>query len=124
GRVGGPDLPSGGSGVLDEDPAVAILDRPARRIGPHHAKLVVLRGDVVLVPGEDLQRPEPEEEDREGGEREEAEDPDAEHELRGEPVGGGEARVARQKAPRADRNRAASQRTRPPAAGRGPRTSA
>ena len=124
GQVGGPDLDRGRARVLDEHPAPAVPNRAARRVGPHHAKLVVPRGDEILVPGQHLERPEPEEEHREGRQREEAEDPDAEDELWGQPVGSVDARVARQEAPRADRDRAASQRTRPPAAARGPRRGA
>ena len=88
--------------------------RAARR-SASRASWLFSRGDEVLVPGQHLQRPEPEEEDREHGEREEAEDPDAEDELRCQPVRSVDARVARQETPWADRGWAASQRTRPPA---------
>ena len=61
----------------DDHAAVAVEDRPARRLDADEPELVVLRGVQVLVAGEHLQRPEPEEEDREREERERAEDRDA-----------------------------------------------
>ena len=123
-KVGGPDLHGRRVRVLDEDAAVAVLDRAARRVQAKQAELVVLRGDEELVPGEHLQRPQADEEDGEHDEREEAEDPDPEDELRRQPVRRVDARIARQEAARAKRGRAASQRTRPPGGVTAPRTGA
>ena len=69
------------------------MRRGALRSGP--AQLVVLRLLRYGRAGEHLQRPEPEEEDREDGERERAEDRDAQGELRGQAVRLLDARVGR-----------------------------
>ncbi len=58
---------------VDEHVAVPVEDRPARRVDPERAHPVVVRRGEVLVAGQHLQRPEPEEEHREDGERDEAE---------------------------------------------------
>ena len=62
----------------------------------HGAQLVVLRRVQVAVAGEHLERPEPEEEDGEDGERERAEHADAERELRREAVRLRDPRIGRQ----------------------------
>ncbi len=115
GKVGGRDLDRGRARVVDEQAAVTVLHRTAQRLFRLEPELVVLRRYEELVPGEHLERPEAHEEDAERGEDEETEDPDPEQELRREPVGRVDARVAGQEAPRPDRHRAASQRTPPPA---------
>ena len=69
--------------VRDDRATVAVEDRPARRLDAHEPELVVLRRVQVLVAGEHLKRPEPQEEDREHDQRDPAEDADAERESRG-----------------------------------------
>src|SRR5258708_21801594 len=57
---------------------------------------VVVRRGEVLVAGEDLERPEPEEEDGEDRKRHEPEDRDPQRELRRQPVGLLDPRIGRQ----------------------------
>ena len=128
-EIGRPDLDGGPGLVVDEDAAVPVLDRPARGLLWSQSDLVVLGHLEELVPGEDLEGPEPEEEDGERGEDEEAEDADPEDGLRRELAGldhdgvAGEAIralgawVGREEAARPVGAYAASQRTRPPGAG-------
>ncbi len=89
-QVGGPDLEARSEHVLDEGrlagAPVAGDDHPARRVDLDRAHPVVGRLGAVLAPGQHLERPEPQEEDGEDGERDEAEDGDAEGELRRQPV--------------------------------------
>ena len=115
-QVGGPQLDARAGDVLDEQAAVTVEHRPARRVEADRAHAVVVRGDEVTVAGEHLQRPEPEEEDGEDGERERGEDRDAERKLRRQAIGLFGARVARQEAAGAA-HRAASQGGAPPARG-------
>ena len=84
--------------LRDEHAAVAVEDRAARRVEPQRAHAVVVRLREVLVAGEHLQRPQPQEQHREERERDEAEDRDAQRELRRQPVRLLDARVAGQEA--------------------------
>ena len=97
-HVGGPELDDGAGDVRDERAAVAVEDRPARRLGAHRPHLVLPRCDEVAVAGEDLQSPQPQEEHREGGEGDGGEDADAQRELRREAIRLGHTRVGRQEA--------------------------
>ena len=95
-QVGGPDLHRAAGGVPDKDDAVAVDDRPARRLDAHGAEPVVLGAAQVLLAGEDLKGPQAQEEHREDREHEHAEDPDPERELRRQAVRLLHARIGRQ----------------------------
>ena len=84
--VADPQLDGRAGHVADDHPAVAVEDRAARRLDPDRAQLVVLGGVEVLRAREDLQRPEPEEQDCEDDQRDDAEDADPEGEPRRQPV--------------------------------------
>src|SRR5918995_1514047 len=90
----------------------------SRCFDPLRALLVVLGGLEVLRPGQDLERPQAEEEDGEGHEDEEAKDPDPEDHLRGEAIRRLGARVRREETAGAKACAGASQRTPPPGAPR------
>ena len=85
-HVADPELDRRSGDVRDDDAAAAVEQRAARSLDADEAELVRLRGGEVLVAGEHLQRPQPQEEDAEHGERDDAEDRDAQRELRREPV--------------------------------------
>ena len=99
-QVGRPDLHRRARDVRHEHVAVAVEDRAARRLHADVAALVVLRGAQELLAVQHLQRPEAQKEDREDGEREHAEEADAQRELRRQPVRLRDARVGRQEAAR------------------------
>ena len=82
GHVPGPEL-DGSSGDVRHDHAPApVENRPSRRFDSDQAQLIALRGVEELLPGQHLQRPQPEEQDDKHEERERAEDRDAQGELR------------------------------------------
>ncbi len=114
GEVRRADADRGRARVVDDHPAAPVANRPSRGLDPLRAELVVLGGLEMLRPGQDLQRPQAEEEDGEGDEHEEAEDPDPEDHLRREAIRRLGARVRRQEAAGAKAGAGASQRT-PPA---------
>jgi hypothetical protein len=113
-EVGGPQLDARAERVDDERLAVPVEDRAARRVERADAHAVVVCGGRVLRPGEDLERPQAQEQHREHAERERAEDRDAERELRGQPVRLADAGIRRQERAR----RAASQGGAPRGSGR------
>ena len=78
----GQDLHDRGGARLDERAAVAVDDVAARRLDLDLADAVLARLDDVVVAGQHLQEPEPEEQHREQHEREAAEHGDAHRELR------------------------------------------
>ena len=83
GQVGGRDLDGQGLAAVDQDVAAAVEDLAALG-GDGDVADPVDGGRVqVLVTGEDLQEPEPEEDDREHGQREAPHDGDAQGELGG-----------------------------------------
>ncbi len=96
GQVADPQLDGGASDVVDDDAAVPVEDRPARRLDPDRAELVPLRLRQVRVARQHLERPEPEEQHREDREGDDPEDPDPEREPRREPVRGLDPGVGRQ----------------------------
>ena len=81
--------------VVDEQTAVAVEDRPARRLEPDGAQLVVPRHAQVLVAGEDLQRPEPQEQRGEDEQDDTAEDRDPQRGLRRQAVRLFDSRIGR-----------------------------
>ena len=81
GQAGGADLDDDRAAVRHDRLAVAVDDVPARRLDALLADLVVVRLGEVLVAGEDLQVPEPEEDDREQDERDPPEHGDTPGEL-------------------------------------------
>ena len=81
-----PDTDDGAGHVRHEWTAALVDDRPSRRLDPNRADLVVLGLGQVVRPGQHLQRPEPKQEHREDGEREQPEDADAQGELGREAV--------------------------------------
>ena len=99
-QVADPHLHRGPGDVVDDRLPVAVEDRPARRLDPDRPELVSLRGGEIRVAGEDLERPEPEEEHREDRERNDAEDADPKREPGRQPVGRLDARIGRQEARR------------------------
>ena len=113
GQVRRPDADRRDGAVVDEQLSVAIEDLAAGRLDAHLAELVVARGAQVVVAGEHLQRPEPQDQQRERGERERAEDADPKRHLRREAVRLLHTRVARQEAARLGAVAAVSQRARP-----------
>jgi hypothetical protein len=97
-EVRGPELDRDPRRVPDEDAPLAIADHPARRLDSNRAQLVVLRSAEVLVAGEDLERPEPQEQHDEHAERDRTEDRQPQRELRRQPVRLDDARVRREEA--------------------------
>ena len=97
-HVSDPEAHSRPCDVRDDCAAVAIHDRPARRLDPHEAKLIVLRGVQVLVAGEHLERPEPQEEDGEDEQRDAAEYAHPQRQRWRQPVWLAYPRVGREKA--------------------------
>ena len=100
-----PDPDDLGEPVANDLPPPVVEDRPSRRLDPERPQLVVLRRREVPLPGEHLQRPEPEEEDGEGEQHHGAEDAEPKRDLRRHPVralhagiAGHEARAARRDA--------------------------
>ena len=81
GKSGGADLDDDRPAVGDDRLAVAVDDVAARGLDALLADLVVVRLGEVLVAGEDLQVPEPEEDDREERERDPAQEGDPPGEL-------------------------------------------
>ena len=125
GHVGRPELHRRAGHVRDDRPAVAVDDRAARRLHPQRAHLVRLRGDEVAVAGEHLQRPEPEHEHGEDGERDRTEHAHPQRELRCEAVGLGHPWVGREEPARGGAAVApASQGAAPPPCARPARRSA
>src|SRR5207248_2883651 len=125
-QVGRPDLDPGRGGVRYERRPVAVEDRPAWGLQTDGPQLVVLSGLQVMRALKDLERPEPEEERGEHGERDHAEDPDPQGEPRGQPVRLDDVRARRQEAPagrRPSRGRT-SQAAGPPVDGRPSRAGA
>jgi len=102
-----------------EGAAVAVEDLAALGGQPQRAHLVVERGLEVLRAREHLQRPEAEEEHAEDDERQRAEDPEPDGELRREAVGLLHPGVGRQEAVRAGAS-SASQGAAPPSPARAP----
>jgi hypothetical protein len=81
-QLGGLELERQGGAVGNQGATVAVQDLAAR--GPHCdlADLVVLGSLEIPVPGQHLEVPEAEEDDREHHQRQAAEDRDAKRELR------------------------------------------
>ncbi len=105
--------------VGDEDDAVPVDDRAARGGRPERAHLVVLRHLEVALARDDLERPEPEEEDAEDRHCHDAEDRDPDRRLRSDAI--------RLLHPRGGREEAARQiraRARQPGSPRGARAAA
>ena len=113
GEVRRADADRGRARVVDDHPVVPVADRPSRSLDPFRAELVVLGGLEVLCPGQDLQRPQAEEEDGKGDDHEEAEDPDPKDHLRRQPIRRPGARVRRQETAGSKACASASQRTPP-----------
>ncbi len=116
-HVADPELDGGSRDVRDDHAAVAVEDRPARRLLPHEPDLVVLGRGQVLVAREHLERPEPEEEDPEDHEGKGSEDPDPERQRRRQPVGLTGLRIRREEPSRSGARllvRALRQRAPPP----------
>ena len=85
---------------MTSDAAVAVDDDAARRVDRDRAHAVLARLRPVLGAREHLERPEAQEEHGEDGERDEAEDRDAQRELRRQAVRLLDPRVAGQEAAR------------------------
>ena len=85
-HVPDPELDRRPRHIADDQLALAVEDRTSRRLDADRAELVVLRRVEVARAREHLQRPEPEEEHREDGDRDDAEHADADREPRREPV--------------------------------------
>ena len=100
GHVADPELDRGTGDVRDDDAAAPVEERPARRLDADQSQLVALGRVQVLVAGEHLEGPEPEEEDDEHGERDGAEHRHAQRELRRETVWLAHPRVGREEATR------------------------
>ena len=115
-QVGGPQLDARPRHVAHEHVPVAIEDRAARRLQAERAHAIVVRLREVAVAGQHLQRPEPQEQRGEDGERQEAEHGDAERQLGREPVRLLDPRVAGEEA--SARGVRASQGAAPPRRGR------
>ena len=96
GQVGRPDPHSRARDVRDDRAARAVEDGAALRLDPDRPQLVVLGRVHVPVAREHLQRPEPEEEDREDQQGEPGEHADPQRQLRREAVGLGGLRIGRQ----------------------------
>jgi hypothetical protein len=99
GHVADPQLDRRPRDVGDDRPAAAVENRPARRLAPHEAELVVLGGVQVLVARQHLQRPQAQKEEREREQGDGAEDADPQREGRGQPMRLADSRVGRKKAP-------------------------
>ena len=100
GHVPGPELDCGSGDIRHDHASAPVEDRPSRRFDSDQAELIALRCVEVLVAGEHLQRPQPEEQDDEYEESERAEDRDAQRKLRRQPVRLADSRIRRQEAPR------------------------
>ena len=100
GHVSDPELDGGAGDVRHDHSPTAVEDRPAWCLDLDQPELVRLRGVQVLVAGEHLERPEPEEQDDEDGQREGAEDRDAQRQLRREAMWLAHARIGREEATR------------------------
>ncbi len=116
-QVGRPELEPRPRHVLHENVTVLVEDRAARRLESQRTDTVVVRLGEVALAGQDLKRPEAQEEDGEHPERQEREDRDPERGLRREPVGLRGPRIAGQEAAAAA-DRAASQGAGPRGCGR------
>jgi hypothetical protein len=92
---GRPELRHRARHVGHEHLAVPVEDGASRRGSAEGAHLVVARFVEVLLAGDDLERPEAEEEDAEDGDREDAEDRDPQGELWGQAIGLLDPRVRR-----------------------------
>ena len=126
GHVADPELDRRSRHVPDDHLALAIEDRPTRRLDPDRSQLVVLGRVEIARPREHLERPEPEEEQREHGDRDDPEHADPDREPRREPVGGADARIGRKEAGRGVAPlavRRVRQGARPPAPARPARSS-
>ena len=99
GHVPGPELDRSSGHVRHDDASAPVEDRTSRRFDSDQAELIALRCVEVLLAGEHLQRPQPEEQDDEHEESERAEDRDAQRELRRQPVRLADSRIRRQEAP-------------------------
>ena len=77
----GSDLHRQRRAVVDQHRSVAIHDPAARRLDLDLAHAVVVRLRQVMVAGQDLEVPEPEEDDREQRQRDAAEDRDPQRQL-------------------------------------------
>ena len=99
-HVADPELDRRAGHVPDDHLALAIEDRAARRLDPDRAQLVVLGRVEVARAREHLQRPEPEEQQREDGDRDDPEHADPDREPRRQPVRGADARIGRKEAGR------------------------
>ncbi len=97
-QIGRPHLDGGRADVRDEHAALAVDDRAARRLAADGAELVVQRRVLVPRAGEDLERPQAEEEHGEDRERDRGEDRHPKRHPRVEEVGLFDAGVARKEA--------------------------
>jgi hypothetical protein len=95
-QVGRPQLDGRSVDVVHKHVSVAVENRRARGIDTQRAQLVVPRGAQVLVPCEDLQRPEAQEERAEDEQRDAAEHRDPQRGLRRQAVRLLDARVVRE----------------------------
>jgi hypothetical protein len=98
-----PKLRDGARDVRHEHLPVPVEDRAARRRSPEGPDLVVARFVEVLLAGDDLERPEPEEQDAEDGDREDSEDRNPQGQLRREAVGLLDPGIGREEAARETR---------------------
>ena len=99
-QVGRPDLDGAAGDIRHEHFPVAIQDRATRSLHADVPALIVLRRAQELLAVQDLQRPQTKKERCEDREREHAEDPHSQGELRREPVRLCDVRIGRQEAPR------------------------
>ncbi len=97
-HVAHPQLDRRSGDVRDHDASATVEQRATRGLDADQPELVRLSSGEVLVAGEHLQRPQPEEEHAEHGEREDAEDRDPQRELGRQPMRLAHARVRRQEA--------------------------
>ena len=111
-QAGRPDDDRRRRDVADDHAAVPVDDRPPGRLDGVAPQLVLDRRGAVLVGREDLQRPEPEEEDAERDERDAAEDGHAHRHPRCEEVRLLDLGIRREEARQLARR--ASQRRSPP----------
>jgi hypothetical protein len=93
-----PDLDERPGRVRDQDVAVSVDDRAARRLQPERADLIVAGILEVALTGDDLKRPEAEEERAEDRDRDDPENRDADGRLRRDAVRLLDPRVGREEA--------------------------
>ena len=84
-KIGRPELDGRGRAIVHDRPALPVEHRPSRSLERNRAELIVDGRVQVLRPGENLQRPEPEEEHAEDSDRDAAQNRDPQRDLRCQP---------------------------------------